>query len=402
MPTTEWRGLDLRKVYGDLHIHIGSAGGRPVKITASRKLDLNTIIFTDAPRKGLEMVGVVDAGSPLVSAEIEEMLTDGLLKEMAGGGFLASNGVSLIPGCEVESREGIHLIIYLPTLASVKRYQQYMKSRIKNLSLSTQKAGVSVGEIMNLAVLLDGIFCPAHAFTPHKGIYGALTGRLSSILGRDAATIKALELGLSADTNMADLIGETRSFTFLSNSDAHSSPNIGREYNLFRMADKSFTELRYCLENLHERRVMANYGMDPRLGKYHRSHCSDCYLIIEDEPPVKGCPSCGRSHLVTGVLDRVMAIRDYDEPQHPVGRPPYHYRVPLKELPGLGPKNLNKLISFFGDEIRIAEEANLDDIARISSPEIAAMIRKMRLGRLEIIPGGGGRYGKVQKDSNLQ
>jgi len=308
----------------------------------------------------------------------------------------------LIPGCEVETREGVHLITYLPTVESLKKYGQYMKKRIKNPTLSTQKAQVSVGDIMNLAVLLDGIFCPAHAFTPHKGIYGALTPRLTSILGRESATIEALELGLSADTDMADLIGETRGFTFLSNSDAHSSPNIGREYNLFRLGDNNFTELRYALENLHERRIMANYGMDPRMGKYHRSYCNDCDLIVDEAPPVEKCPVCGGSQLVTGVLDRVMAIRDYDEPRHPVGRPPYHYRVPLKELPGLGPKSLNKLITLLGDEIKITEEASLDDIARISSPEIAAMIGRMRLGRLEIIPGGGGRYGKVQKHNSRQ
>lgn len=392
----------MRRIYGDLHIHIGSAGGKPVKITASRKLDLNTILFVDAPRKGLEMVGVVDAGSPLVLAEIEAMLAEGRLKELPAGGLLADNGVVLIPGCEVETQEGVHLIIYLPSVEGLKKYGQYMKKRIKNLTLSTQKAQVSVSELLNLSVLLEGIFCPAHAFTPHKGIYGALTPRLSNILGRDAATIKALELGLSADTDMADLIAETRNFTFLSNSDAHSSPNIGREYNLFRMADNNFTELRYALENLHERRVMANYGMDPRMGKYHRSYCNHCDLIIEDSPPVKSCPSCGDSRLVTGVLDRVMDIRDYDDSQHPIGRPPYHYRVPLKELPGLGPKSLNKLIAFFGDEIKIAEEASLDDIARVSNAEVAALIGRMRLGRLEIIPGGGGRYGKVQKYNNLQ
>lgn len=347
------------------------------------------------------MVGVVDAGSSLVVAEIESMLQNGQLKELPGGGMLAINGVLLIPGCEVETREGVHLIVYLPTLESLKKYGQYMKKRIKNLTLSTQKAQVTVADIMNLTVLLDGIFCPAHAFTPHKGIYGVLTPRLSTLLGRQAATIKALELGLSADTDMADLIAETRNFTFLSNSDAHSSSNIGREYNLFRMGDKSFNELRYALENLNERRVIANYGMDPRLGKYHRSYCIDCDTIAEEIPPVEACPVCGGHHLVTGVLDRVMAIRDYDDPQHPVGRPPYHYRVPLKELPGLGPKNINKLIAVFGDEIKITEESSLDDIARVCNPETASMIGRMRLGRLEILPGGGGRYGKVQKHNSL-
>lgn len=51
------------KLYGDLHVHIGRAGGKPVKITASRALDLRTILFEDAPRKGLDIIGIVDAGS---------------------------------------------------------------------------------------------------------------------------------------------------------------------------------------------------------------------------------------------------------------------------------------------------------------------------------------------------
>jgi PHP family Zn ribbon phosphoesterase len=129
-----------------------------------------------------------------------------------------------------------------------------MQSRIKNLSLSTQKARVSLTELINLAVILEAVFCPAHVFTPHKGIYGAWTARITQALGRDAAMIKTIELGLSADTDMADLIAETRSLSFMSNSDAHSGDKMGREYNLFRMNDKSFLEFRYCLENINERK----------------------------------------------------------------------------------------------------------------------------------------------------
>ena len=82
-----------------------------------------------------------------------------------------------------------------------------------------------------------------------------------------------LELGLSADTDMADMMGETRDYTFLSNSDAHSADNIGREYNLLRLADNNFQELRYALENFEGRRVMANYGMDPLICLLYTSRC---------------------------------------------------------------------------------------------------------------------------------
>lgn len=389
----------MLNVFGDLHIHIGTACSRPVKITASRKLDLKSIIYHDAPRKGLNMVGIVDAGSTLVTAELEQMLKEGEIKEHPQGGFIARNNVLVIPGCEVESREGVHLILYLPFLESLKKFHKYIKTRVHNMTLSTQKANAGILDFIHLSYLLDGIFCPAHAFTPHKGIYGFLTDRLARTLGKDSGKINVLELGLSADTSMADMIGETRDFTFLSNSDAHSSGNVGREYNLFRMAGLNFEELKYCLENEGERRVMANYGMDPLLGKYHRSFCPECSNITSDPPPVLQCSNCGSENIVTGVFDRIAAIRDYEQPRNPVGRPPYYYRVPLKDIPGVGPKMMQKLIAYFDNEINVLEKASIDDIQRLAGSDIAVIIRKMRLERLSILPGGGGHYGKVKKDN---
>lgn len=391
----------MRKIYADLHIHVGSAGSKPVKITASRKLTLENIIFVDAVRKGLDMVGVVDCASPLVSEELEAMLNDGRLKEHPRGGFMAANGVMLIAAAEAETREGIHIIIYLPDLPNLKKYQKYIASRVTNQNLSTQRASAGIIEFINLAYICEGIFCFAHAFTPHKGVYGMLTDRLTKILGRDLAKVKVIELGLSSDINMADTIAETRDFTFLSNSDAHSSEKIGREYNLLRVADNNFQELKLALHNEAGRKVIANYGMDPVMGKYHRSYCTNCEFIMEDEPPIFICPQCGSSStVVKGVFDRIVEIRDYKEPRHPVGRPVYNYRVPLKELPGVGAKTLNKFYTFFDNEIKILERESVDDIARIINPDIALMINKMRAGRLQIIPGGGGYYGKVKKDNH--
>ncbi|MEN6350535.1 MAG: endonuclease Q family protein [Syntrophomonas sp.] len=392
----------MREVYGDLHIHIGKAGGRPVKITASRKLDLKSIIYRDAPGKGLDLVGVVDCASTLVSAEIEDMLESGELAEHPRGGFKAANGVLMIPACEVESREGIHLIIYLPNLRSIKGMQKFLRSRVKNMTLSTQKADASACEFINLSLLLEGIFCPAHAFTPHRGAYGVWTDSLARELGRDISQVKVLELGLSADADMADMIAETRNFTFLANSDAHSPANIGREYNLFRMGQLNFEELRYCIENKDGRRLIANYGMDPLLGKYHRSFCPQCSTIATEPAPVFSCPHCGGTKMIMGVYDRITAIRDYEEPHHPVGRAPYFYRVPLKELPGVGPKTMEKLRTVFRNEIELVERAGINDIKQVAGDFLAGMIYQMRVARLEINPGGGGFYGSVKKNNCQQ
>ncbi|HZJ84313.1 MAG TPA: endonuclease Q family protein [Syntrophomonadaceae bacterium] len=389
----------MRNLYGDLHIHIGSAGDRPVKITASRKLTLKQIIFHDAKQKGLDIVSIVDCASPLVMEELETMIGEGRLIEDPQGGLLADNGVLLILGVEVETSEGIHIITYLPDMANLKKYQKYLLSRISNLTLSTQRARASTVDLLNLSLLCEGVFCFAHAFTPHKGVYGMLTDRLAKILGPDLSQVKAIELGLSADTNMADMITETRNFNFLSNSDAHSGGNIGREYNLFRLAGKNFKEVKLALHNEEGRRIVANYGLDPLLGKYHRSFCLECQRIMGDSPPIFTCPHCGNeAKIVKGVYDRIVEIRDHEVAHHPIGRPAYNYRVPLKDLPGLGPKTLAKLAKHFTSEIEILERADIDDIAKVATPYIAGLIRHMRIGRLEIIPGGGGYYGKVKKD----
>ncbi len=383
----------------DLHIHIGSARGRAVKITASRNLQLKTILYQDAPVKGLDIVGIVDAGSLLVTAELEEMLATGDLMELEQGGFLARNGVLLITACEVESREGVHLLSYLPGLPAIRAWQKYMQTRIHNLQLSTQRANASLMDIANLTRDLEGVFCLAHAFTPHKGVYGMWTAKLANEIGAGVKQIKVLELGLSSDTDMADTLNETRAFTYISNSDAHSSANIGREYNQLQLINKDFADIRLCLENQPGRRVTANYGLHPLLGKYYRSYCPICRQISEDEPPVTSCRSCGNQKMVMGVCDRIAAIRDGVQINHPEGRPPYFYRIPLKDLPGIGPMTYNKLLQVFSNEIEVMETVPIGDIEQVVGERTAQVIDAMRRGQLSISPGGGGQYGKVSLGS---
>lgn len=388
----------MRNIFCDLHIHIGSALNKPVKITASRKLTLEQVLFHDAVQKGLDVVGIVDSASPLVIKEIEIMLEKGLLIPLHDGGLRARNGIVLLLGAELETREGIHVITYLPDLDMLKKYQNYIKSRVTNVNLSTQRASASIKEILNLSYLCEGVFCFAHAFTPHKGVYGLLTDKLLKILGHDLTQIKVIELGLSADSDLADMLEETRNFTYLSNSDAHSSANIAREYNLLKVAGLNFKEIKLALHNEAGRKVVANYGLDPLMGKYHRSYCLECEKIMAGVPPVFTCPNCqNNTKMVAGVFDRIVEIRDYSVPHHPLNRPAYNYRVPLKDIPGVGPKTLAKLHQNFTSEIEVLELASIDEISQIVGINIANMINKMRTTRLDIIPGGGGYYGKVAK-----
>ncbi len=390
-----------RELYADLHIHIGRASGNPVKITAARGLTLSSILFEAAPSKGLDVVGVVDAGSPLVAKEIGDMLRTGDLRELDEGGFLARNGVLLIIGSEVETREGVHVIAYLPGLYSLKGWQQFLAPRIRNMSLSTQKADIAMADIISQCIRLDSIFCLAHAFTPHKGAYGVWTDRLFKELGPAIEDIKVIELGLSSDSNLADTVAETRRFSYVSNSDAHSAPNIAREYNRLDMDDRNFGELKLALLNKHGRGIAANYGLHPRMGKYHRSFCLSCNRIANEPAPVTRCPACGGDRMVMGVYDRIVMIQDAPCSRQPPDRPPYYYRIPLKDLPGIGPVAYRRLLEAFANEIDVMENVPIEDIRRIIGDRPAAAVLAMRSGSLVIKDGGGGHYGRASVPADM-
>ncbi len=388
----------MRPYYADLHVHIGRAAGRAVKVTASSQLTLSNIISRQSRRKGLDIVGVVDAVSPLVMQELEVMLETEELTPVAGGGLMSRSGVLLLLGAEVETVEGAHFLVYLPDITAVKELQVFLKSRVSNLNLSTPKARVTARELLQVTVNLGGIFCPAHAFTPHKGAYGCWVERLADGLGDDVEKIEALELGLSADSEMACMISETAAFCFLSNSDAHSLGTLGREYNCLLVENPSFAEVKKALRKEEGRRILANYGMHPMLGKYHRSFCPLCGCLATDEVPVTTCGFCGNREMVLGVWDRICQIRDRFEDPKSFEAVPYHYRVPLAMLPGIGPRTVEVLVERFGNEINVVESADLDEISRAAGVKAAAVIGRMRRGELSFIPGGGGKYGKVQKD----
>ncbi len=387
----------MRQYCADLHIHVGWAQGLPVKITASKKMTLAAILEHGVRVKGLQIMGVVDCGSPLVLRDIKELLDQEKLFLTRNGDLITERGAMLLLGVEVESREGIHFISYLPNLQSVEAWQKVMQKKITNPNLSTQRCSLAATELIDATTVLGGIFVVAHAFTPHRGAYGSWV-RLSDGLDERTQQVKALELGLSSDTDMAGTIEETRMFSFLSNSDAHSLPNLGREYNLLRMANLSFTEFKMALAGENGRRIVANYGMHPHLGKYHRSFCQSCGILAREKEPNYICCQCGRK-MILGVWDRILAIRDYEEPHHPIGRPPYYYRVPLHFIPGLGTKTYERLHRAFGSEIEVMERADLEMMKRYVKPGVVHYLEKMRNNELEIIPGGGGYYGRVKKNN---
>jgi uncharacterized protein (TIGR00375 family) len=215
----------------------------------------------------------------------------------------------------------------------------------------------------------------------------------------DLLRLSAIELGLSADTFLADQITELRGFSFVTNSDAHSLEKIAREYNIFRLSEPSFAEIKLALARKKGRGIAANYGLDPHLGKYHRTMCLDCdHAYTVELSPAAVCPDCGSTKIIKGVYDRIHEIADFAPSVHPPFRPQYHYQIPLEFIPGVGKKVLTRLLHAFGTEMNILHAAAKEDIAKVVGEKLADAIDKARSGHAAIDAGGGGVYGRIIKD----
>ncbi|CAM4506966.1 endonuclease Q family protein [Paenibacillus typhae] len=393
----------LHSFYCDLHVHIGrTSAGAAVKISGSRDLTFANIAKEAAERKGIELIGIIDSHSPGVMQDIRDLLMSGEMTEAAGGG-IAYRGTTILLGTEIEIREPgrkeCHVLAFMPDLAAMEDFSAWMSRHMRNVSLSSQRLYASSKVLQEEIYGRGGLLIPAHIFTPHKGLYGCSAERMAELF--DLGQIAAVELGLSADSEMAGYISELDRYSFLTNSDAHSLGKIGREYNVLELAAPSFNEFRLALARQEGRRVSANFGLNPRLGKYHRSYCSGCGSIIDEAAATsERCPYCGSTKLVQGVFDRILHIADREQPLVPAHRPPYHYQVPLEFIPGLGKARMNALLAAFGTEMNILHRAGEAELAAVAGSELAAQIVLARSGRLALTSGGGGTYGKVDRSQS--
>jgi uncharacterized protein (TIGR00375 family) len=385
--------------FADLHVHVGCVQNRPVKITASKKMTLPNIFDACINKKGINILGLVDCASPKVISEIENYLKTGELIELKRGGLSYKNELTIILGAEIETVEGnnaAHSIAFFPHLVQMKKFSSYMSKYIRNINLSSQRAYVSAFEVLKIVNSLGGDFIPAHIFTPFKSLYGKCYDRLSCAFKDRLGEFYAVELGLSADTNFADMIKELSYKRFLSNSDAHSLEKIAREYNKFNLEAPTYDNIFSALKKDDQKNyIVGNYGLNPLLGKYHRTRCLCCGYIAEIDPPVKHCPKCLSTNVVLGVLDRITQIADYKTPVHPVDRPPYYYQIPLEFLPGIGKRTIEKLVYLFGSEMNILHSVDFDLLVNAIGKEAARKIVKGRHGELKLKSGGGGMYGKI-------
>jgi len=392
------RDIGLRPFFADLHVHIGrSQDGQPVKISGSKNLTFMNIAKEASQRKGIELIGIIDCHSPAVQKDIMDCLHSGEMEEVSGGG-IRYRDTTILLGIEMEVKEEgggpFHLLGYLPNLQLMQEWTSWMKPRVTNITLSSQRIRVTARELQAELLARGGLLVPAHVFTPHRGLLGCSADRLADRL--DLEGISAIELGLSADSFMAGYLSELDRFPFLTNSDAHSTGMIGRECNEILLKEPSFEEFAKALKGLDGRTIHANYGLHPQLGKYHTTFCNSCKKAIPEDDLFTGiCSFCGNNKLTRGVSGRIQQLADRKQSLQPVNRPPYRPQVPLSFFPGVGPAKRERLFTEIGTEMEILHRISRDQIATVTGDKIADLIIGVREGKAAFISGSGGNYGSI-------
>lgn len=373
--------------------------------------------------KGIRVIGTGDFTHPLWLKEIREKLapSDGnlltLKKSLRSGNlpdscrsdvsFLISGEISCIYSKGGKTRK-VHALVFLPDFASVERLNGTL-GKIGNLGSDGRPIlGLDVKKLAQMVfdASPEAMLVPAHAWTPHFSIFGAISGfdSLEECFEELSPQIHAIETGLSSDPPMNWRLSQLDRITLISNSDAHSPSRLGREANIFETG----LSYRSILEAIKTRAGFAGtIEFFPEEGKYHSDGHRSCGIRFDPEETINHgflCPICGKS-LTVGVLHRTTKLADLPEGRKPENAPLFHSVVPLMEIIAetlrLGPagKKVERvyfdLLEKLGNELTILMDTPVEEIAGAGYPLQAEAIRRMRAGEVRITPGFDGIFGKV-------
>lgn len=380
-------------INADLHVHSKYS-------MATSKNMIPTIMATESAKKGLNLIATGDA---LHSKWLDTLKED--LQEINNGIYQIKHpkkktNTNFLITTEVEDNQRIHHLILMPSIETALQMRD--EFTVKNMDADGRpKLRMNASEIMDKIREYGCLIGPAHIFTPWTGIYK----EYDSITDCYTKKPDFVELGLSSDTYLADTIGELKDYTFLTNSDSHSPwpHRIGREFNKIEVNELSFKEIK---KSIKQGKIVENYGINPKMGKYHETGCVRCYKLYDTQEAIQRnmkC-SCG-GQIKKGVISRIHELASYEEPQHPRNRPHYQYLLPLAELlsmvhsKGITTKYVqtryDALVKEFNTEIDVLLNVDIDKISKIDS-DLASIIESYRNNTIKIVPGRGGQYGKIE------
>ena len=368
-----------------------------------------------AKKKGIALLGTGDFTHPTYFTELRsklEPLGNGLFKLRKGDQdlrYILTTEVSNIYTQNGKVRR-IHNLIFAPSFEVV----EVICSKLRNLGkLSSDGRPIFSFTAKELARMIldiskDCLIIPAHAWTPWFSIFGANSGfdSIEECFGEMSPHIHAIETGLSSDPEMNWRLSALDSITLLSNSDAHSPNRLGREANAFDCA-LDYQEITETIRKKDRKKLLFTIEFFPEEGKYHYDGHRQCGVIFSPSQTKTNqylCPNC-RKKLTVGVMHRVEDLSDRPEGFIPKNAIPSIHLIPLEEViaGGLGVQvgakavesEYERLVERGGSELRILLDATPDELASFVPPNILDGIIRMRQGKVKIVPGHDGVYGKI-------
>ncbi|MEA1981801.1 MAG: endonuclease Q family protein [candidate division Zixibacteria bacterium] len=407
----------------DLHIH--SRFSR----ACSKELTLANIDKT-CRTKGVDIIATGDFTFPDwfsgIKNELEEIDNSGLYKLKAASDdklkFLLSTELALIYKKYDKCRR-IHIVVHAPNIEAVQELNNYLDKKYNIRSDGRPILGMGAEELCKLCFSIHPKFLiyPAHIWTPWFAVFGSKSGfdKMEECFGKYTKNIYAYETGLSSDPEMNWRLSALDKLTLLSNSDAHSLPNIAREANVFELQKISYDEIYNVVKNVERPKLgvstdknksFLDYTIEfyPEEGMYHLDGHRACgaRFTPEETKKHKGiCPVC-KKPLVIGVMYRVDELAD-----RPLGFKPNnaHGYKKLVELDKIIAEALDmksrtskrvqaeyqNIIRQAGTEMTVLLDLPLGDLFKMTLPSVVEGVKRVREGNLHVEPGFDGQYGMV-------
>ncbi len=385
-----------------------------------------------AKKKGINIVGTGDFTHPAYFKELKEKLVEdgsGLLQLGATSNekrvtstvkFMLTTEIACIYKHGGKARR-VHICVNAPSFESVKKINEELTKLKCNLRSDGRPIiGLSAKQLVEVCWSADErvMIIPAHAWTPWFAIFGSKSGydSIEECFEEYSNRIYAIETGLSSDPAMNWRLSQLDNITLLSNSDAHSPANLGREANVFDLQEFTYSEIKKIIETKDSKKFLNTIEFFPQEGKYHYDgHMSCGFSCAPDESKKKYkniCPKCKRA-LVLGVDHRVEDLADRSVGYKNKRFIPYKNIIPLQEIIAecqKKSKNAKAVIVQYEEmiakgvsEFNILLELSRENIKNISNELVAEAVMRMRAGNVMAIPGYDGVYGivKVFKEGEL-
>ncbi len=405
------------QVIADLHIHS--------KYSRATSPEMNVdSLNVWCQKKGIQLIATGDFTHPQYLQELKDKLV------ADGSGFLnLDNQLTSKPGKQTtkfvlsaeiaciykdkDKTRRLHVCVLVPDFVTVDKINAELNKRNCNLKSDGRPIiGLSAKQLAQICFEANEktLVIPAHIWTPWFALFGSKSGydRIEDCFEELTPNIYAVETGLSSDPPMNWRLSALDKLTLISNSDAHSPRNIGRNANFFSMQKFNYDELRQILKDKDANKFLFTVEFFPQEGRYHFDGHRACKFVCspqESKNKYKNiCPVCKRE-LVLGVEHRVDDLADRPVGFKPARIIPYKHLVPLQEIISecLQKGKLTKTVQLFYEkmikqktEFEILLDLDYQKLKFISNEIVAEAIIRVKKGKVYTQPGYDGEYGTVK------